>query len=201
MYIACKFRNDDIYTMNQKEKNIYFKLDLMKLKTEMEVLTTRREHFRNKLDDIDKEMTDFINNKTTSELVVENIKEKWVKDLVTSNTRIEEVWQKNINGKKEAFQKDKIKMRNLTEESTTPEDIAQTERNANIRKNEDRFYTRNRKPSQNPRYNRSNYSTRYNRYKNDETNSRYRNDTYLENNKKNSYHQYKKFQRRPYHPR
>ena len=139
MYIACKFRNDNIYTMNQKEKNIYFKLDLMKLKTEMEVLTTRREHFRNKLDDIDKEMTDFINNKTTSELVVENIKEKWVKDLVTSNTRIEEVWQKNINGKKEAFQKDKMKMRNLTEESTTPDNIAQTERNANIRKNEDRF--------------------------------------------------------------
>ena len=30
----------------------------MKLKTEMEVLTTRREHFRNKLDGIDKEMTD-----------------------------------------------------------------------------------------------------------------------------------------------
>ena len=104
--------------------------------------------------------------------------------MVTNNTRIEEVWQKNINGKKEAFQKDKMKMRNLTEESTTPEDIAQSERNANIRKNEDRFYTRNRKPSQNPRYNRSNYSTRYNRYKNNETNSRYRNDTYLENNKK-----------------
>ena len=187
--------------MNQNEKNIYFKLDLMKLKAEMEVLTTRREHFRNKLDDIDKEMTDFINNKTTLELVAEKIKEKWVKDSVTKNTRIEKVWQKNINGKKEACQKDEMKMRNLTEELTTPEDIAQTERNANIRKNEDRFYTRNRKPSQNPRYNRSNYSTRYNRYKNDETNSRYRNDTYLENNKKNSYHQYKNFRRRPYHPR
>ena len=37
--------------------------------------------------------------------------------------------------------------------------------------------------------------------KNNETNSRYRNDTYLENNKKNSYHQYKNFRRRPYHPR
>ena len=44
----------------------------MKLKTEMEVLTTRREHFRNKLDDIDKEMTDFIKNKATSEIVGKN---------------------------------------------------------------------------------------------------------------------------------
>ena len=187
--------------MNQNEKNIYFKLDLMKLKTKMEVLTTRREHFRNKIDDIDKEKTDFINNKTTSELVVEKIKEKWVKDSGTNNTRIEEVWQKNINGSKETFQKDKMKIRDLTEESTIPEDMAQTERKANIRKNEDRFYSRNRKPSQNPRYNRSNYSTRYNRYKNNEANSKYRNDTFLENNKKNPYHQYKKFRRRPYHPR
>ena len=44
-----------------------------------------------------------------------------------------------------------MKMRNLTEESATPEDIVHTERNANNRKNEDRFYTRNREPSQNPR--------------------------------------------------
>ena len=122
------------YAMNQNEKNIYFKLDLMKLKTEMEVLTTRREHFRNKLDDIDKEMTNFINNTRTSELVAEKIKENWVKDSVINNTRIEEVWQKNTNGKKEAFRKDKMKNRNLTEESATPEDIAQTERTANIKK-------------------------------------------------------------------
>ena len=78
----------------------------MKLKTVMEVLTTRREKFRNKLDGIEKEMTDFLNNKATSELVAKKIKEMWVKNSVTNNTRIEAVWQKNINGKKEASQKD-----------------------------------------------------------------------------------------------
>ena len=51
--------------MNQNEKNIYFKLNLTKLKTKMEVLTSTREHFRNKTDGIHKEMTDFINNKAT----------------------------------------------------------------------------------------------------------------------------------------
>ena len=50
-------------------------------------------------------MTDFINNKGTSDLVAEKVKEKWVEDSATNNTRIEEVWQKNINGKKEAFEK------------------------------------------------------------------------------------------------
>ena len=75
--------------MNQNENNIYFKLDLMKLKTEMDVLRTRREHFRNKLGGIEKEMTDFINNKVTLELASEKNKEKWVKDSVKNNTRIE----------------------------------------------------------------------------------------------------------------
>ena len=78
----------------------------MKLKTVMEVLRTRRENFRNKLDGIEKEMTDFLNNKATSELVAKKIKEMWVKNSVTNNTRIEAVWQKNINGKKQASQKD-----------------------------------------------------------------------------------------------
>ena len=36
-----------MYTMNQNEKNnSNFKLDLTKLETEMEVLTTTKEHFR-----------------------------------------------------------------------------------------------------------------------------------------------------------
>ena len=48
IYIPCKFRNDNTFTMNEQEKNIYIKLDLTKLKTEMEILTTRREYFRKK---------------------------------------------------------------------------------------------------------------------------------------------------------
>ena len=48
IYIPRKFRNDNTFTMNEQEKNIYFKLDLTKLKTEMEILTTRREYFRKK---------------------------------------------------------------------------------------------------------------------------------------------------------
>ena len=115
--IPRKFHNGNIHTMNHNEKSIYFKPDLMKLKAEMKEGTNNQgKYFRNKLDRIDKEMTDFINNKATPEIIGEKIKEKWVKDSVTNNTRIEEVWQKNINGKKEGFQKDKMKMRNLTEE-------------------------------------------------------------------------------------
>ena len=39
-----------------------------------------------------------------------------------------------------------MKIRNLTEESTTTEDIVHINRNASIRKNDDRSYTRNAEP-------------------------------------------------------
>ena len=51
----------------------------MKWQTKLEVLTTRSEHFRNRLDCIDKGMTDFIANEATSKLVRKEIEEKWIK--------------------------------------------------------------------------------------------------------------------------
>ena len=65
--------------MNEQEKNIYFKLDLTKLKTEMEILTTRREYFRKKLDKIDQEFTAFIESESVSEVVKKKLEEEWVK--------------------------------------------------------------------------------------------------------------------------
>ena len=50
MYISRKYRNGKVYTMNDEEKKIYNKLALEKLKTKMEILTIRREHFRNSID-------------------------------------------------------------------------------------------------------------------------------------------------------
>ena len=45
--------------MNDQENNIYNKLALEKLKTEMEILTNRWEHFRNSTDNIDKQIKNF----------------------------------------------------------------------------------------------------------------------------------------------
>ena len=80
IYISRKLCKGHIYILNQNEKKNYFKLDLMKLKTEMRVLRTKRKHFRNKLDGIDKEMTDFINDKNNSGISRGKIREKWVKN-------------------------------------------------------------------------------------------------------------------------
>ena len=75
IYIPRKFRNDNTFTMNEQEKNIYIKLDLTKLKTEMEILTTRREYFRKKLDEIDQEFTAFIESKSVSEVVKKELEQ------------------------------------------------------------------------------------------------------------------------------
>ena len=77
--------------MNKQEKNIYFKLDLTKLKTEME---TRREYFRKKLDEIDQEFTAFIESESVSEVVKKKLEEDWVKHTTENNAKINAVWQK-----------------------------------------------------------------------------------------------------------
>ena len=75
--------------MNEQEKNIYFKLDLTKLKTEMEILTTRREYFRKKLDEIDQEFTAFIESESVSEIVKKKLEEESVKLTTESNAKID----------------------------------------------------------------------------------------------------------------
>ena len=107
MYIPRKFRQDSTYVMNDQEKQLYEKLSLEKLKTEMEVLATRREHFRLKLDNIDNEFKAWLQTKETSEDLENNVSLEWEKDVENTNKRIEKVWEKNIDGKKNAFKKDK----------------------------------------------------------------------------------------------
>ena len=55
--------------MNDQENNIYNKLALEILKTEMKITTTRREHFRNTTDTTDKEIEQFLDNKSIPEIL------------------------------------------------------------------------------------------------------------------------------------
>ena len=75
IYIPRKFLNDNTFTRNEQGKNIYFKLDLTKLKKEMETLTIRRQYFRKKLDEIDQEFTAFIESESVSEVVKKKLEE------------------------------------------------------------------------------------------------------------------------------
>ena len=50
--------------MNDQEKNIYNKLALEKLKTEIEILTNKRDHFRDSIDSIDKEIKQFLDTRS-----------------------------------------------------------------------------------------------------------------------------------------
>ena len=68
-----------MYTVNDQEKNIYNKLTLQKLKTEMEILTNRRENFRSIIDTIDKEIKKFLDNKSIPEILRREVLSEWKK--------------------------------------------------------------------------------------------------------------------------
>ena len=63
MYIPRKFRQHSIQTINDREKQLYEKLNLEKLKTETEILTTRTEHFTVKLGSIGNDFNKWLQDK------------------------------------------------------------------------------------------------------------------------------------------
>ena len=77
--------------MNEQELNIYFKVDLAKLKTEIRILTRRREYFRKKLDEIDHEFIVFLGSESVSEVVKKKLGEEWVKHTTENNVKIDAV--------------------------------------------------------------------------------------------------------------
>ena len=115
MYLPRKFRNDRVHVMNEKEKNIYKKLALEKMKTEMEILTNRREHFRNNLDETDKGLKHFVGNQNIPEVLKKQVLLEWEKDCQKDVTRLEEVWENKIKGMNESFEKDKVSLERNSE--------------------------------------------------------------------------------------
>ena len=69
VYIPRKFRNNKVYTMKDQEKNIYNKLALEKINTEMETQPNRLEHFRNSIETIEKEIKQFLDKKNIPEIL------------------------------------------------------------------------------------------------------------------------------------
>ena len=94
MYIPRKFRNDKVYTLNDQEKKIYNKLALEKLKTETEIPTNRREHFRNSIDTIDKEIKQFLDNKSIREMLRRQVLSEWKKEYQKDINRLQGIWKK-----------------------------------------------------------------------------------------------------------
>ena len=77
MYIPRKFGQDSIYMMNNREKQLYQKLNLEKLKIEIEILKTRKEQFRVKLGSIDNDFNKWIEEKELNEESKNNILSEW----------------------------------------------------------------------------------------------------------------------------
>ena len=170
IYIPRKFLNDNTFTMNEQEKDIYFKLDLTKLKREMEILTTRRQYFRKKLNEIDQEFTAFIESESVSEVVKKNLEEEWVKHTTENNAQDNAVWQKSIKGKKEAFQRDKAQKNSHIGCHNIDNSLRTKERDG------------------------------INRYNNSDTNREHDpHPRYQPRNPKNPYNLCNKYRRRPYH--
>ena len=98
--------------MNNEQKSKYLKLDLVKFQTEMEILSSRREYFRNNLETVDNGMRDFINLNEIPALLKNEIFNKWIENSGETNKKIENKSEKNINGIKNVYEKDNAILNN-----------------------------------------------------------------------------------------
>ena len=86
--IPQKFWQDPFYRMNNQEKQLNEEHNLEKLKTEMEVLTTRMEHFRVKLDRIDNNFNERLEEKELNKEFKNNILSEWYKNVENVNKQL-----------------------------------------------------------------------------------------------------------------
>ena len=133
MYIPRQFRNDKVYTMNYHKMDIYNKLALEKLKTEMEILTNRREHFRNSIDTIDKEIKQFLDNKSIPKILRTEVLSEWEKECQKDINRLQDIWKKKIEGTKTTFEKDQAFIQrksnsNVTNKSNEENNVTNTQK-------------------------------------------------------------------------
>ena len=78
----------------------------------MEILSSRREYFRNNLETVDNGMRDFINLNEIPALLKNEIFDKWIENSGETNKKIENKSEKNINGIKNVFEKDNAILNN-----------------------------------------------------------------------------------------
>ena len=78
----------------------------------MEILSSRREYFRNNLETVDNGMRDFINLNEIPALLKNEIFDKWIENSGETNKEIENKSEKNINGIKNVYEKDNAILNN-----------------------------------------------------------------------------------------
>ena len=100
--------------LNLHDEQIYEKLNLEKLKTERETLTTRREHFRVKLDNIDNYFNRWLEEKELSKESKKYILSERQKNVKNNNKRIEKVWKNHIQGRGNTFKRDKEELQKIS---------------------------------------------------------------------------------------
>ena len=120
--------------MNDREKQLYEKLNLEKLKTEMEIVTTRKKHFRVKMDSIDNDFNKWIQEKELSQEFKNNILSEWHKNVKNVNKRLEDVWKNKIQGKRNIFKKDKEELQKRSQDAISqPSSSTQKKQDQNHR--------------------------------------------------------------------
>ena len=107
MYIPKQFRSDKYHVMSRQELNIVIKMGLKRLQGECEIMNCRKEEFLNRVQLIDQEIEELINQSNLSPKATKILLDRWKTFYVKDTTKVDKKWDKRIESTKRAFEKDK----------------------------------------------------------------------------------------------
>ena len=107
VYIPRKWRNDQYHVMSEGELNVLTNLELKRFQTECEILRMRRDDFKQRINHIDKEVTEYIKKENISTEAQDWLLKRWDECINEDERRIYQRWVEKIKGTRTQFEKDK----------------------------------------------------------------------------------------------
>ena len=107
IYVPRKWRNDNYHVMSERELNVLTNLELKRFQTECEILRLRRDDFKQRTEHIDKNITEFIENKNISIKSKEWLLKRWDECTREDENKITKKWDEKLRGTRKQFEKDR----------------------------------------------------------------------------------------------
>ena len=107
VYIPRKWRNDQYHVMSEGELNVLTNLELKRFQTECEILRMRRDDFKQRINHIDKEVTEYIKNENISTGAQDWLLTRWDECINEDERRMYQRWVEKIKGTRTQFEKGK----------------------------------------------------------------------------------------------
>ena len=107
IYVPKKFRYDKYHVMSVNELSYIKDMEIQRLRSEIQILGSRRDEFAKRCMDFDHEFLEMIHNSNVSNKASKQLQDRWHKLVKKDADRVNTDWESKTKSMKDIFEKDK----------------------------------------------------------------------------------------------